>query len=322
MTQHILVVEDEESLQAFLVLHLENEGYRVTAVGTGGGMRKVLASESVDLIVLDLGLPDGDGLTIVQQLRETSSVPVIVATARKGQDDRLMALGLGADDYVTKPFDLRELQLRVRNVLRRTTDHGEEVAADRPRPSVAARPAQMVGAPEPPSPRRRASLWVAMAGAIVAVGTGAAWLLGGFQTPTGPRVEEPPTAGQKAPTPTAKPSESLAGTAAEMLGYGWVADSKCGAIPEVAWWKQTSAEKMVRYVDQKHGGDWQSYIDKWLRQLIKMQDILDRGSTAVTRDGARLRGEALREYINKLEMRVAVTRCLAHEAAQHAKATR
>ena len=78
MSQHILVVEDDEMIQAFVKLHLENEGYRVSIAGTGADMFAVFATGDVSLILLDLGLPDGDGLTLAQQVREQSDVPIII----------------------------------------------------------------------------------------------------------------------------------------------------------------------------------------------------------------------------------------------------
>jgi CheY-like chemotaxis protein len=116
---HILVVEDDDLSQRFVTYHLEHAGFRVTAVPDGAEMMATLDREAIDLVLLDLGLPDGDGLSRAQQARQRSSVPIVVLTARKGEDDRLMALSLGADDYLTKPCDPRELVLRVRNVLAR-----------------------------------------------------------------------------------------------------------------------------------------------------------------------------------------------------------
>jgi len=120
MAQHILVVEDDEMIQSFLALHLKNDGFEVSLAGSGKEMSRALGQADIDLIVLDLGLPDGDGLTLAQEVRSVSSIPIVVATARQGADDRIMALGLGADDYVTKPYDPRELVLRIRNVLSRS----------------------------------------------------------------------------------------------------------------------------------------------------------------------------------------------------------
>lgn len=118
----ILVVEDDEMVQAFLDCHLENEGYKVQAAANGAEMFLALANGRPDLILLDINLPDGDGLGFIRQIRDQSHVPIIIATARKGREDRLEALRLGADDYLTKPFDPRELILRVRNILNRHLD--------------------------------------------------------------------------------------------------------------------------------------------------------------------------------------------------------
>ncbi len=120
---NILVVEDDEMVQVFLDCHLENEGYKVQPAANGAEMFLALADCRPDLILLDINLPDGDGLGFIGQIREQSNVPIIIATARKGREDRLKALRLGADDYLTKPFDPRELILRVRNILNR---HFEE----------------------------------------------------------------------------------------------------------------------------------------------------------------------------------------------------
>lgn len=119
MSQHILIVEDEEFILQFLTLHMENEGYRVTTLTEGGKILETIARDPADLILLDLGLPDGDGLSRLMEIRKISNVPVIILTARQGEQDQLMALGMGSDDYITKPCNPRELTLRVRNVLTR-----------------------------------------------------------------------------------------------------------------------------------------------------------------------------------------------------------
>ena len=133
---HVVIVEDEEILQKFLVYHVEHAGYRATPTSSGTEMFRVIETEPVDLILLDLGLPDGDGLSWAQKIRERGEIPIVVLTGRKGDDDRIMALGLGADDYLTKPCDPRELLLRMRNIL---DFPGQEDAADflrRQRPPV------------------------------------------------------------------------------------------------------------------------------------------------------------------------------------------
>ena len=123
----VLIVEDDELVQGLLTAYLGEKGYQVTSVGTGGEMAGVLQRRSVDIVILDLGLPDEDGLVLMRQVRSRSSTPVVVITARTSRDDRLAALEIGADDYMVKPFDPQELVLRIENLLARSK--GREIAA-------------------------------------------------------------------------------------------------------------------------------------------------------------------------------------------------
>jgi DNA-binding response OmpR family regulator len=118
---HILVVEDEDTIADPLVAGLKREGYDVSRVATGEG---ALEASPADLVLLDLRLPDIDGLDVCRQLREHSRVPIIVLTARGEEADRVVGLELGADDYVVKPYGLRELIARIRAVMRRTASLG------------------------------------------------------------------------------------------------------------------------------------------------------------------------------------------------------
>jgi DNA-binding response OmpR family regulator len=118
---HILVVEDEDAIADPLVAGLRREGYDVSRTDTGEG---ALEAPPADLVLLDLRLPDIDGLDVCRQLRERSRVPIIVVTARGEEADRVVGLELGADDYVVKPYGLRELIARIRAVLRRTSSLG------------------------------------------------------------------------------------------------------------------------------------------------------------------------------------------------------
>lgn len=106
-------------MQQLLAAYLQNEGFKVSLAASGEEMLAILDTEPIQLILLDLGLPDEDGLTLARQIRARSTLPIIVLTARKHRDDRLAALDLGADDYVTKPCDPQELALRARNLLSR-----------------------------------------------------------------------------------------------------------------------------------------------------------------------------------------------------------
>jgi two-component system phosphate regulon response regulator PhoB len=117
---NLLVVEDEPALCKLLANSLAFDGFSVAAVGDGQSALAHLAARPVDLVVLDLGLPDMDGLKVLAELRETlNTVPVIVLTARGEEEDRLRGLHTGADDYLVKPFSVLELVARIRAVLRR-----------------------------------------------------------------------------------------------------------------------------------------------------------------------------------------------------------
>jgi two-component system KDP operon response regulator KdpE len=114
----ILVIEDEPQMRRFLRVSLTSNGYQVTETETAGEGLAQAAARNPDLILLDLGLPDQDGLTVTQRLREWASIPVIVISARGREEDKINALDAGADDYVTKPFGVGELLARIRVALR------------------------------------------------------------------------------------------------------------------------------------------------------------------------------------------------------------
>ena len=115
----VLVVEDDAALRRALRLSIRSRGFDVLDVATGGEAIVVAADARADLMVLDLGLPDVDGIDVLEQLRTFSQIPVIVLTARDHQADKVRVLDAGADDYVTKPFDPEELLARIRAALRR-----------------------------------------------------------------------------------------------------------------------------------------------------------------------------------------------------------
>lgn len=116
---HLLIVDDDAAIRALLSRYLKEHGYRVTAVADGREMRRALAADRPDLIVLDLMLPGEDGLTLFRDLNPRTHLPVIMLTARDEAADRILGLELGADDYVPKPFEPRELLARIKSVLRR-----------------------------------------------------------------------------------------------------------------------------------------------------------------------------------------------------------
>ena len=117
---HVFVVDDEAAAREMVGDYLKMHGYRVTLCDGGASLRKCLRQGDPDLIVLDLNMPEEDGLSIVRDLKSRSSVPVIMLTATASPIDRVVGLELGADDYIAKPCELRELVARVRSVLRRS----------------------------------------------------------------------------------------------------------------------------------------------------------------------------------------------------------
>jgi two-component system alkaline phosphatase synthesis response regulator PhoP len=117
----ILVVEDESSIASFVALYLKNAGYAVKTAATGGDALAQVALERPALVILDLMLPDIDGIEVCKRIRQSSDLPILMLTARDEDIDKIIGLEVGADDYLTKPFNPRELVARIRSILRRTT---------------------------------------------------------------------------------------------------------------------------------------------------------------------------------------------------------
>ena len=118
--QKVLVVEDEESIASFVAMYLKKGGFSVAVATTGAEGLARASQEHPALIVLDLALPDIDGLDVCQRIRQRSDVPILMLTARDDDVDKILGLEVGADDYLTKPFNPRELVARVKSILRRT----------------------------------------------------------------------------------------------------------------------------------------------------------------------------------------------------------
>jgi two-component system, OmpR family, alkaline phosphatase synthesis response regulator PhoP len=128
--QLVLVVEDEASIASFVAAYLKNAGYAVRTTASGNEALKLVASEKPALVVLDLMLPDIDGVEVCKRIRQDTDLPVLMLTARDEDVDKIIGLEVGADDYMTKPFNPRELVARVRAILRRaTTERAERESA-------------------------------------------------------------------------------------------------------------------------------------------------------------------------------------------------
>jgi DNA-binding response OmpR family regulator len=125
-TQSVLVVEDEASIASFVSLYLKNAGYEVRTAANGAEALASVQKEQPSLIVLDLMLPDIDGIEICRRIRQKSEIPILMLTARDEDVDKIIGLEVGADDYMTKPFNPRELVARVKSILRRSTSSRRE----------------------------------------------------------------------------------------------------------------------------------------------------------------------------------------------------
>jgi two-component system OmpR family response regulator len=135
---HIAVLDDEVDITQLLANYLQSHGFRVTQLHDGASLMKLMGSDPADLVLLDLGLPGEDGFSIARRMRENWRCGLVIVTGRGDAVDKVVGLEVGADDYVTKPFDLRELVARVKAVLRRLAPEEAPVAAAAPSASSAA----------------------------------------------------------------------------------------------------------------------------------------------------------------------------------------
>ena len=117
MEKTVLIIDDDETIQSFLALHLEGNGYRVSVAGSAQEALFKFVDLDIDLVLLDLGLPDRDGLDVLELIRKKSQVPIVVLTARRGSIDTLVGMGFGANAYLYKPVDPQELILQVGKLL-------------------------------------------------------------------------------------------------------------------------------------------------------------------------------------------------------------
>ncbi|KQX96212.1 winged helix-turn-helix domain-containing protein [Variovorax sp. Root473] len=131
---HIAVLDDEVGITLLLANYLQGHGFRVTQIHDGAALRALMAADTADLVLLDLGLPGEDGFSIARHIRENWRCGLVIVTGRGDPVDKVVGLEVGADDYVTKPFDLRELAARVKAVLRRLTPDASAATAAAPPP--------------------------------------------------------------------------------------------------------------------------------------------------------------------------------------------
>ncbi len=323
IANNILIIDDDPDILKFLV-GLFDDQIGVSFAPSGAKALEHAHANKPDLILLDVEMPEMDGFAVCRQLKSdpaTQHIPVIFLTAMADDKDIAEGLRLGAVDYITKPIDAKIVIAKVKNQLAHlkplaVADAGrsgaardrrdEGVARDDRRREGAARPDRGGAAPQAAAPR----------------GTR------GAAAPRGTRGEG--DVGKKITPRTI----IMAVVALFVIGGGgymgmkfynersavvtvdgnWPFSSKCAQSPFASWWGTSTHASMVEYVNNRHSGDWNPYIDKWVNQLNKLVDVDSRNGRVSTSDGTVLSGDTLKEHIDKLKERIVVIRCLANEA--------
>lgn len=334
----ILIVEDDPMIRSFLKAVLEAEDYDVTEAETGAQMFAALDGKNFDVIVLDIMLPDGNGVDFARTLRRTSTLPIIFATAVTDTDTRRHAIGLMQVDYVTKPFDAKELMLRIKNIRTMAPVMEDPNARNLPKPAAA-----------DATPWYRSPLTWGPAVAFLVIVLGGIFLIPGEEDPTALRAEQ--SAAQvlrNADTATAQAAAEAAtanaaaqaggssvvltdappasqaadvaapGAAAGANGDGPVLDGSpehkiveaCGEMPVSEHWNNNSIKRVLRYVRFVHRGNWGEYLETWVERLKNVQDLEASGKPIeLQKKSVILSGKELEKYVNLMENRVRFLRC-------------
>lgn len=335
----ILIVEDDPMLRSFLNAILEAENYDVTEADTGAAMFAALEGRNFDVIILDIMLPDGNGVDFARTLRRSSTLPIIFATAVTDTDTRRRAIGLMNVDYVTKPFDAKELLLRVRNIRTMAPVMEDPNARDLPKPVAA-----------DATPWYQAPLVWGPAVAFLVIVLGGIFLIPGEEDPAVRRAEQAaaraqgnPVAAQTgsvapqgtpvdgrtnatgvilkdaAPTPQATAgSGATASGAATGGGDGPIVEGSpefkiveaCGELPVSEYWNNNSIKRVLRNVRFVHRGNWGEYLETWVERLKNVQDLEAAGKPIeLQKKGVVLSGKDLEKYLDLMEKRVRFLRC-------------
>jgi len=331
----ILIVEDDPMIRSFLKAVLEAEEYDVTEAETGAEMFAALDGANFDVIVLDIMLPDGNGVDFARTLRRTSNMPIVFATAVTDTDTRRRAIGLMQVDYVTKPFDAQELLLRIKNIRTMAPVMEDPNARDLPKPVSA-----------DAAPWYRSPLTWAPAVAFLVIVLGGIFLIPGEEDPATLRAEQ--TAAQAQRNADTATAQAVAAAAAAQAGGSGVvlkdaqpaasagvgagaADGAagangdgaieagspeqkileaCGELPVSEHWNNNSIKRVLRYVRFVHRGNWGEYLETWVERLKNLQDLESSGkSVELQKKGVLLSGKDLEVYADLMEKRVRFLRC-------------
>lgn len=333
----ILIVEDDPMTRSFLKAVLEAEGYDVTEAETGAEMFAALDGANFDVIVLDIMLPDGNGVDFARTLRRTSILPIIFATAVTDTDTRRHAIGLMQVDYVTKPFDAKELVLRIKNIRTMAPVMEDPNNRDLPKPIAA-----------DAMPWYRAPLVWGPAVAFLVIVLGGIFVIPGEEDPTSLRAQQSAAQVQRnADTATSRAADAAAAdTVARNSGSsivltdtppasqaaggagaagGAIADGSaaapdqspeqkilaaCGELPVSEHWNNNSIKRVLRNVRFVHQGNWGEYLQSWVERLKNVQDLESSGKPIeLQKKGVVLSGKELTKYVDLMENRVRYLRC-------------
>jgi len=320
----ILIVDDEPLNIQFLETLISDQ-FDVIFDTSGEDALSIVKSGKPDLIVLDIMMPEIDGYEVCRRLKadpDTQSIPVIFVTAKDGEEEEAKGLDLGAVDYITKPFNPEIVK-------RKITNHIQQIAA---------RPKRAPSTDDGGRGRRASdknttrswiiagvALGVLIVGGVVALQFGLIpWPAATSQVdqaaaPTATPTTRTPTTTTPSGTKSVPTAAEDANRARRLESLEWLDQTKCPEIPAVAWWRFVSHRSIARYVSRNLKGDWTGYHDKWKSRLENVEDILERGSTAVTDTGIKLSGDELADYVEKMRVRVAAIACLQKASNDFAK---
>lgn len=305
----VLIVDDDD-ITIEVIKKMLGDDHNVASATNGKTAIQMAQARSPDLILLDVMMPEMNGYEVCRRLKSdpaTNTIPIIFITAKDTDLDQVAGLKMGVVDYIVKPFNTEIVKAKLNNHLKA---YQAREASQAPIPVRHVRREM-----DYPRSSRGETGWRSGLGSM-AMGAALALIVGiGFGTAK--FIESPASASGSTSTVAASSSSvsSPAGVPANRPNSNWVKNSTCGDIPIVSWWGTVTKATVVRYVNSKHNGEWQPYIDKWQHQAEYMANVYARGSMAKTKDGTQLHGDVLATHVEKLRKRVAVIKCLARESA-------
>jgi len=343
----VLVVDDDEDIRTYLAALIRGDAETVEAADGDKGI-SIAKSRQPDLILLDLMMPGTDGYQVCKALKNNSAtrhIPIVFITAQADRAFEAAAIKMGAIDYIVKPFDTDIVSAKIRNYLS-LLNQGERLpgairgGASRLILPIAAAVlvaglvvytgvrlltedgsqeyAEQAAAPE--GPQKQAAVRAPAVQVTPPKTAQPAPPLPVTRTPTantptavtGSRVEVE-TAARPGRLDTTQEQVAMTDTKQTRAPgrYHWVRQASCGVVPLVEWWQNVTPSSMALYVDRHHNGEWEPYVTKWQKHLIRTENTLAKNGAMQAPNDTILKGPELREFVAKLRKRVDVVECLA-----------